>query len=207
MMLKNPSLGFFNGGTGKCDFPVPRIFNGLRPLKMTAHPCAAHRLVIKRVYRQPVTEAGGHGQTPARLLVALFLPFACATAVASEPAGGQGSLEEVLQRAQAALEPCRALQCLWRDSEALLQQARDAAAAGERERALRLARRAARQGELAENQYWLERAKRCLERRGIDWKGTGTGPAVRAVREYRGAQAYRFACGDEEGEGPSPVSP
>ncbi len=153
-----------------------------------------------------ITEAGGQGQTPARLLVALFLLFACA-AVASEPVGEQDSLEEALQRAQAALEPCRALQCLWRDSEALLQQARDAAAAGERERALRLARRAARQGELAENQYRLERAKRCLERHGIDWKGAEGGPAVIAVREYRGAQAYRLACGDEGREGPSPVSP
>ncbi|RME34660.1 MAG: hypothetical protein D6786_04185 [Gammaproteobacteria bacterium] len=153
-----------------------------------------------------ITEAGRQGQTRFPLLLILIL-VSFPGAPAASGAGTEGTgLNEALARAQAALEPCRRYRCLWRDSEAILERARAAAAAGESEEALRLARRAARQGELAENQYWLERAKRCLERRGIDWAATTRGPAVTAIREYRGAQAYRLACGEGRGAD-APVSP
>ena len=36
---KTPFHGCFLGGIGKCDFPVPFIFNGLSPLKMPTLPC------------------------------------------------------------------------------------------------------------------------------------------------------------------------
>ncbi len=58
-MLKKPIRGLFHYGAGKVRFPAPFIFNGLVPLKMAAHPCAANRLPKNNIFQQSVKAGVG----------------------------------------------------------------------------------------------------------------------------------------------------
>jgi len=62
-MLKKPIHGLFQRGAGKVRFSAPFIFNGLAPLKMAAHPCAANRLPKNSVFQQPVNSIFSRGET------------------------------------------------------------------------------------------------------------------------------------------------
>lgn len=74
----------------------------------------------------------------------------------------QAALARLLPATQAEVELTRARGALWLDTEAHLAQARRAAAAGEFDRAFRLARQARHEARLARNQFRLESARYAL---------------------------------------------
>ncbi|WP_295367935.1 hypothetical protein, partial [Thiolapillus sp.] len=49
--------GLFQPRKQKTRFPASFIFNGLKLLKMVAHPCATHRLSKNGVFQQPAANA------------------------------------------------------------------------------------------------------------------------------------------------------
>lgn len=93
------------------------------------------------------------------LLLSALLAAGCA---ATAPQGDQAAatpeaFEQLLQEATAALDKADAVGFEWRDSRKILNQAKEAAARGDFEQAVELARAAARQGEAAYAQYLAAR--------------------------------------------------
>lgn len=70
---------------------------------------------------------------------------------------------QALDAARASIKTANDLQWIWRDTEATLKKAEEAAAAGDNAKAVKLAKTAKFEADAAVNQYYLEKAKFMLE--------------------------------------------
>jgi len=55
-MLKKSSMTFSTARSEKCDFRIAYIFNGCKPVKMTAHPCTGKQAGGKQGFQRPAWE-------------------------------------------------------------------------------------------------------------------------------------------------------
>lgn len=97
------------------------------------------------------------------MVLALGVAVGCAT-TPQEPAKPAAAtkndeVSQAIDAAKAAVATAKSLDWIWRDTEKFLKQAEAAAAKGENDKALKLAKKAKSQAELAVNQYYLEKAK------------------------------------------------
>jgi hypothetical protein len=81
---------------------------------------------------------------------------------AAAPAAPSAAVTQALNDAGASVKTAKSLDWIWRDTEKLLQEAEEAAAAGDEAKALKSAKAAKAQADEAVNQYYLEKAKTTL---------------------------------------------
>ncbi len=96
------------------------------------------------------------------VLLALGVAVGCATTPQEQPkapASQANAVSQAIAAAKAAIGKAKSLGWIWRDTEKFLKKAEAAAAKGEDDVALKLAKKAKDQAELAVNQYYLEKAK------------------------------------------------
>lgn len=109
----------------------------------------------------------------------------------AKPAGPSPAATQAIAEAEAALREAKALNWIWRDTEKLLKKAKKAAEKGDNDKAIRLARKAKGQAELAVNQYYLEESKFLIEK----LKGRKGLNADQQARLRQAEEAYRNADG------------
>ncbi len=97
--------------------------------------------------------------TPPLKMLSSAILLCSAVAVHAEPAA---STTQMLEAARASIKTANHLGWLWRDTEAKLKEAETAAAAGDDATAVKLAKSAQAQADIAVNQYYLEKAKPLL---------------------------------------------
>lgn len=117
---------------------------------------------------------------------------------AAKPAGPSPAATQAIAEAEAAIREAKALDWIWRDTEKFLKKAKKAAEKGDNTRAIRLARKAKRQAELAVNQYYLEESKFLIEklraRKGLNAdQQARLRQAEEAYRNAEGRRAYDLA--------------
>lgn len=99
-------------------------------------------------------------------LTALVLSFVVGCASQPQqvaaPSGPSPAVTQALDSARAAVKDAKALNWIWRDTEAMLKSAEEAATAGDEAKAISLAKAAQSQAEEAMNQYYIEKAKPLL---------------------------------------------
>ena len=88
--------------------------------------------------------------------LALFLA-ACAGTTAKEGDAAPDQVSTAISEAEAAAEKADSVGFLWRDTEAMIEEAKKAAEAENYDKALKLAEEARRQSELAYQQYLDQR--------------------------------------------------
>ncbi len=132
------------------------------------------------------------------VVLVLSLVAGCATAP-KEPAvpDQEAEVTQAIDAAKAAIAKAKALDWIWRDTEKLLAQAEEAAAAAEpdNEKAISLANKARSQAEMAVNQYYLEQAKvlyaEASQVHGLDGNQQNTlTDAAKAIQNAEGRKAY-----------------
>ncbi|MBZ0070471.1 MAG: hypothetical protein WCY26_04675 [Thiohalobacteraceae bacterium] len=98
------------------------------------------------------------------MTVVLGLVVGCASQPqqVATPSGPSPAVTQALNDARAAVKDANAHHWIWRDTEAMLKGAEDAAAAGDDAKAIALAKAAQDQAVLAVNQYYMEKAKPLL---------------------------------------------
>lgn len=98
------------------------------------------------------------------MTVVLCLVVGCASQPqqVATPSGPSPAVTQALNDARAAVKDANAHHWIWRDTEAMLKGAEDAAAAGDDAKAIALAKAAQDQAVLAVNQYYMEKAKPLL---------------------------------------------
>ena len=90
----------------------------------------------------------------------LGLVVGCSSTPPAPPAqDNMAEVNQAIDAAKASIAKAKSLDCIWRDTEKFLAEAEKEAAAGNSEAAIKLANKARNQGELAVNQYYLEKAK------------------------------------------------
>ena len=99
-------------------------------------------------------------------------PAAESTAVAS--AAPSAAVTQALNEANAAVKEAKSLDWIWVNTEKSLEEAEDAAKAGDEAAALKSAKKAKAEAEAAVNQYYLEKAKMTL----IETEGKRKVPAT-----------------------------
>ncbi len=142
------------------------------------------------------------------LTAAAALAAGCATAPKEKPAeqpapapkqaGPSPAALQAIAEAEAAIKEAKALHWIWRDTEKFLKKAKKAAKKGDNAKAIKLARKAKEQAELAVNQYYLEEAKFMIEelkgRRGLNAdQQARLRQAEEAYRNAEGRRAYDLA--------------
>ena len=147
-------------------------------------------------------------RTVVLLTAVTALAAGCATApkeqpaepapAAARPAGPSPAATQAIAEAEAAIREAKALNWIWRDTEKLLKKARKAAEKGDNDKAVKLARKAKGQAELAVNQYYMEEAKFLIEelkgRKGLDAdQQARLRQAEEAYRNAEGRRAYDLA--------------
>jgi LysM repeat protein len=90
----------------------------------------------------------------------LGLVVGCSSTPPAPPAqDNMAEVNQAIDAAKASIAKAKSLDWIWRDTEKFLAEAEKEAAAGNSEAAIKLANKARNQGELAVNQYYLEKAK------------------------------------------------
>jgi nucleoid-associated protein YgaU len=114
-----------------------------------------------------------------------------------ESAVDQGGVkaDQAIAAAEAAIAKAKANEWIWRDTEKFLKQAREAAAKGDSDTAVKLANKARSQAEGALNQYYLEQAKIMLDEasaaQGLSASQQNTlSEADKAIKNAEGRKAY-----------------
>lgn len=77
----------------------------------------------------------------------------------TKPAGPSAEVTQAIDAAKAAIAEAGSMDALWRDTESLLAKAEEAAAGGDNEGALKLAKEARDEATVGLNQRYLEKAK------------------------------------------------
>lgn len=100
-------------------------------------------------------------------LTALVLSFVVGCSgqtkqVAETSSGPSPAATQALDSARAAIKNAKALDWIWRDTEEMLKEAEEAAAAGDEAKAIKMAKKAQGQAEEAVNQYYIEKSKPML---------------------------------------------
>ncbi len=133
-------------------------------------------------------------------LVSLALVLGLVAGCASTPPEGAGDNAEVTQAidaAKASIAKAKAVDWIWRDTEKILKQAENEAAAadGQKSLAIKLANKARDQADMAVNQYYLEKAKVMFDEasamQGLDAnQQNALSDADKAIRSAQGRKAY-----------------
>ena len=90
----------------------------------------------------------------------LGLVVGCSSTPPAPPAqDNMAEVNQAIDAAKASIAKAKSLDWIWRDTEKFLAEAEKEAAAGNSEAAIKLANKARNQGDLAVNQYYLEKAK------------------------------------------------
>jgi nucleoid-associated protein YgaU len=114
-----------------------------------------------------------------------------------EPAVDNSSAEadQAISAAEAAVAKAKANDWIWRDTEKFLKEAKEAAANGDGDTAVKMANKARGQAEAALNQYYLEQAKVMFQEasavQGLNAsQQNALSEADKAIRNAEGRKAY-----------------
>jgi hypothetical protein len=129
-------------------------------------------------------------------IFAIGMLVGCAsTPEPAKPAGPSPAATQAIDAAKTAIAEAASMDALWRDTESFLKSAEEAAAGGDNETAIKLAKKARGQAEMGIEQRYLEQAKALYERfsalRGltVDQRKT-LAMAEEAIRNANGRKAY-----------------
>jgi len=125
----------------------------------------------------------------------LALVAGCASTPTPPPEDNMAEVNQAIDAAKASIAKAKSLNWIWRDTEKFLKEAEEAAAAGDKATALKLANKARNQGDLAVNQYYLEKAKIMYQQAagvsGLNAAQQSTlSEADKAIRNAEGRKAY-----------------
>jgi len=126
----------------------------------------------------------------------LGLVVGCSSTPPAPPAqDNMAEVNQAIDAAKASIAKAKSLDWIWRDTEKFLAEAEKEAAAGNSEAAIKLANKARNQGDLAVNQYYLEKAKVMYQQAsgvsGLNASQQSTlSEADKAIRNAEGRKAY-----------------